>query len=109
MSLVQLIATASDAQAADREVAAFNLSENGHVYGTIRFFSYKSGGSGYYLVENTTPQDRRYSIAIRDGNGRINEISVPVASGATSRGSCFVAGYKNAGVYDAILTRVREL
>lgn len=35
------------------------------IIGVIRFYSYASGGSGYYQVENKTDQKRKYQLTIK--------------------------------------------
>lgn len=80
------------------------------IIGVIRFYSYPSGGSGYYQVENKTDQKRKYQLTIKSvakETGEKREKKVTVRANAKSfsgRASYSSAGFKKGRITDVLVT-----
>ncbi len=64
----------------------------------INFYSYESGGSGYYKVINNTTRGLRVTFSYTTNKGITSKQTTPVDPGKSSTGSCASAGKKNAGI-----------
>lgn len=98
----------SNANAADKEVAAFALSIEERRVGTIRFYSYADGKSGYFKIENRTKEDLKYYITVVNKDGRKKELGVPAKAGKFSKRSGYLhAGSKKTGIKGVVLRKIK--
>lgn len=72
----------------------------------IEFYSYESGGSGYYKVINNTTNGLRVTFSYTTNKGIISKQTTPVDAGRFSTGSCASAGKKNAGIKSVAILEI---